>query len=126
MLGRPLLNHILRDEALTRGLGDPEAHVLVEWVVDQAERLTETATTESAAWAEVRKLCHRCRAIARFVLLWCYLNGRGAAAQLAATERFAWPLPTTAVDPYELMRGILSWEASLLENKVHSESGVMS
>ena len=30
----PLLRHALRDEALTRGLGDIEGRMLAEWVAD--------------------------------------------------------------------------------------------
>ena len=35
MLAKPLINIILSNDALTRGLADPEARMLVEWVVDQ-------------------------------------------------------------------------------------------
>jgi hypothetical protein len=112
MLARPLLDHILSDEALTRGLGDPEARVLVEWLVEQAERFGRGARSDATVGAEVLRLCRRARAIARFVILWCHHNARGAAVQLAGAERFGWPLPTTAVDPCELMSGILAWEAT--------------
>ena len=62
------------------------------------------------AAAVVEGLCRRGRAIARFVYLWCYQNAPGAAGQLAAVERFAWPLPTRQADPCELMQHILRWE----------------
>jgi hypothetical protein len=42
--------------------------------------------------------------------LWCIVRARGAAGQLAAVERFAWPLPDASVDAYELMQAIVSWE----------------
>ena len=61
MLARGALNYILRNDALTRGLGDPEARILVEWLVEQAERLTEMVATEDAAWEKVKELCDRCR-----------------------------------------------------------------
>ena len=67
----PLLSRILDDEALIRGLGDAEARVLVEWLVEQAERLEETRSPERAD-DEVRRLCRRGRAVARFVMLWCH------------------------------------------------------
>ncbi|MBV9124983.1 MAG: hypothetical protein JO112_16640, partial [Planctomycetes bacterium] len=38
-LSKPFWSPILQDDALTRGLGDPEARVLVEWLVEQVERL---------------------------------------------------------------------------------------
>ena len=66
----PLLRHVLRDEALTRGLGDIEARMLVEWVADWTELLAEAARTEDDAWSCVRRLCRRGRAIGRFVQLW--------------------------------------------------------
>jgi hypothetical protein len=111
----PLLSHILADEALTRGLGDAEARVLVEWLVERAERLAGAGAPPAAGAAEVRRLCRRGRAIARFVLLWGRPRGRGAAGQLAAAERFAWPLPAAAADPCELMQAILAWEGRELD-----------
>jgi hypothetical protein len=112
MQGNPLLNHILADDALTRGLGDAEARVLVEWLVEEAELLADTAPPEQAA-GQVRQLCRRGRAIARFVGLWCLERSRGAAGQLAAAERFVWPLPEARVDACELMQRIVAWETDL-------------
>jgi hypothetical protein len=104
-----LLHHILSDEGLTRGLGDAEARVLVEWLVERAEDLAQSAAPDTADLV-VRRLCRRGRAIARFVLLWGQPRGRGAAGQLAAAERFSWPLPDRAIDPCELMQAIVGWE----------------
>jgi hypothetical protein len=115
MLAKPLLSHILDNDALTRGLGDPEARVLVEWLVEQAERLAVSSLGEEEAWKELSRLCHRCRAIGRFVSLWGQPRARGAAAQLAAAERFTWPLPNCSTDPCELMQGILHFESQALE-----------
>ena len=105
MTGRTLLHPILDDEALTRRLGDAEARVLVEWLVDQAEFLARDATPE-AAEREVGRLCRRGRAIARFVSLWCHERAPGAAGQLAAVERFAWPLPRPGPAAPERRRGV--------------------
>src|SRR5262245_66566525 len=62
-----LLRHVLRDEALTRGLGDIEARMLVEWLTDWTELLAEAARNEDDAWSCVERLCRRGRAIGRFV-----------------------------------------------------------
>lgn len=99
----------MHNDAVTRGLADPEARVLIEWLVSQAERLADQYTALELE-AAISKLCQRARSISRFVCLWGEPRSRGAACQLAATERFAWPLPTTAVDPCELMLDILSFE----------------
>ena len=107
MLSRPLLNLIVRDEGLVRGLADPEARVLIEWLVDRAEESVGTGEDGTEA---VRRLCRRGRAIGRFVLLWCHVQARGAAGQLAASERFTWPLPAASMDPCVLMQNILAWE----------------
>lgn len=109
MLTRPMINQIVRDEGLVRGLNDPEARVLIEWLVERAEEQAHGCSTDEAV-ATVRLLRRRGKAIGRFVALWCHSNSPGAAAQLAAAERFAWPLPSGEVDPCMLMQNILSWE----------------
>jgi hypothetical protein len=113
MVTTPLFRPILDNDALTRGLGDSEARVLVEWLVAEAEILAEKHPEPVRAAAEVARLCQRARSICRFVILWCYRESWGAACQFAATERFSWPLPTTAMDPCELMEDILAWEVEL-------------
>jgi hypothetical protein len=109
LMSKSLLSPILDDEALTRGLGDPEARMLVEWLVDRAERCVQEAPSEAPT--AVDQLCRRARSIRRFVSLWFQEKGRGAACQLAATERYPWPLPGGDVDPCDLMHTILSWES---------------
>ena len=108
MQSTPLVRHILRDEAVTRGLGDVEARMIVEWLADRAEQAAITLPTEAAAWAVVRVQCRRARVIAAFVRLWT-TGQRGTALQLAGAERLYWPLPVGDVDPGELMEGILAW-----------------
>jgi hypothetical protein len=106
-----LVSRILDDEGLTAGLNDPEARLLVEWLVEQAEHISEAAGAEPAAAEQVEGLCKRARLICRFVTLWCHRLDHGAATQLAATERVGWPLPTSDnLDPCEVMLPILSWE----------------
>jgi hypothetical protein len=106
---KPLLRPILDNDSLTRGLGDAEARALIEWLVQRAEERHAEAGLDAVP-TEVARLCRRARAIARFVGLWCYSRAYAAACQLAATERFTWPLPAGAADPYELMADILYWE----------------
>lgn len=106
MLSRPLLNRILGDEGLVRGLGDAEARVLIEWLVDRAEERALRGDPEET----VKRLCRRGRAIGRFVHLWCHQEARGAAGQLAVAERLDWPLPGAGIDPCILMQNILAWE----------------
>ncbi len=92
MLARCVLNPILDDEALTRHLGDSEARLLVEWLVDQAEHLGE-ALPEDAVTAEVRRLCLRGRAIARFVRLWCMDELRGRPPSWPPSKSSPGPCP---------------------------------
>jgi hypothetical protein len=116
MLARSLVTHIACDERLTRHLGDAEARVLIEWLVEQAEQLARSAEP-GAARARAAALVRRGRAIARFVSLWCIEVDRGAAAQLAGAERFLWPLPTGPLDPWRLMHQIVTWEAEDLAER---------
>lgn len=108
MQSTPLVRHILGDEAVTRGLGDVEARMVVEWLADRAEQAAVVAPTEAAAWAMVRAACRRARVIATFVRLWS-AGEHGAALQFVGAERLHWPLPAGDVDPGELMEGILAW-----------------
>jgi hypothetical protein len=105
MLPKLLLAPILDDDAVTRGLGDAEARMLVEWLVEEADRRADSDT--AVAEREVRRLCRWARAISRFVYLWCYEETHAAAIQLAGSERFNWPLPATYMEPCELMEQIL-------------------
>lgn len=109
MQSTPLVRHILRDEAVTRGLGDVEARMLVEWLADRAERTAAAVPTDAAGWAAVRALCRRARGVACFVRLWADPDARGAAGQLAAAEAMPWPLPARDADPGEVMAAILAW-----------------
>jgi hypothetical protein len=101
-----LLRPILNDDALTRHLGDSEARILVEWLVERAESLE----ADEDADAKVQVLCRRARAIGLFIGLWCYRGQQGAAGQLANAERFDWPLPEPGMDPDLMMDYILEHE----------------
>ena len=111
MVTKKVLNRIAADERLTRGLHDPEARILVEWLVARAEQWADQGMPADSLVMAVEQLCHRARAIALFVRLWCHQQLHGAAGQLAAVERFAWPLPAVNVDPCELMLAVLASEA---------------
>ena len=118
MVSRSLLNEIFATESLTRGLCDPEARILVEWLVEQAERIDRRSPGDAEATRlGIEQLCRRARALSRFVHLWCHRRLRGAAIQLAATERFLWPLPYEPLDPCELMYAILSCESEAYDEE---------
>jgi len=110
MYARTLLNPILNDDHVTRGLDDAEARLLIEWLVAQAEVHANADARNRDAHQQVKRLCKRARAIARFVALWCHEQAFGPALQLAATERFAWPLPAEPMDACDLLSDILAWE----------------
>jgi len=110
MRTRLLLNMILNDDALSRGLEEAEARVLIEWLADWAEYYAETATHEPDALQRIERLRRRGRAIRQFVTLWCHERDEAAAIQLASSERFTWPLPESEADPWELMQEIVLWE----------------
>jgi hypothetical protein len=112
----PFLDPILGDEALTRGLGDAEARVLVEWLVERAEELAQNADTEDAG-RTMGHLFRRARGISHFVRLWCLEQDPGAAGQLAVTERFLWPWPEPGADACEVMQGIVTWETAYLDEE---------
>lgn len=65
-----LIRGVLRDESLTRGLGDEEGRMLAEWVADWAELLAGAARDSTDARVLVARLARRGKAIGRFVQLW--------------------------------------------------------
>src|SRR5437016_2912216 len=103
MLTKSLLWRLVANDALTRGLGDPEARILVEWLVEQAELAAENPVADAGLAGFVDRLCRRGRAIGRFVSLLCHRNNPGGAHQLAAAEGFCWPFPPPQTDPCEVM-----------------------
>ena len=106
----PFVGQVLRDEGITRGLDDPEARLLVEWLAQAGEALAAWQDTRLAA-AEFRALLRRCRGLKRFVILWCHDRDHGAAAQLAQAEGFLWPLPRPEeLDPCHIMERVLACE----------------
>jgi hypothetical protein len=112
----PFLDPILGDDSLTRGLGDAEARVLVEWLVERAEELAQNSDADAASHT-MRRLFRRARAIALFVRLWCLEQDPGAAGQLAVTERFHWPWPEPGADACEVMQAIVVWETAYLDDE---------
>lgn len=98
---------ILRDEAMTRDLGDEEARILIDWLIDWAEVFHRDAHQGPA---RIQKLWRRGRALARFVALWTG-DRHGAALQLAAAERFDGPLPNGPVDAVILMQRLVQTES---------------
>ena len=106
-----LLRHVLRDEALTRGLGDIEARMLVEWVTDWTELLAEASRNEDDAWScvaspvpprpghrPIRAALGRARPVAARL--------RNSRRPSASAGRY----PRPGVDAGDLMHHILTWE----------------
>jgi hypothetical protein len=116
MQSTPMVRQVLFDEALTRGLGDVEARMLVEWLVDWAEMLADLATDEDHTWEQFGRMCRRARVFSRFVALWSEPQSRGAATQLAAVEKLEWALPSQPLEPDELMERILDRESRAMCN----------
>lgn len=122
MPSMPLLRPILMDETLTRNLGDEEARMLIEWVVEWAELYSQTAANEQQARDLIQRLIRRARGISRFVQLWTQHGSRAAALQLLATERFHWPLPTEAIEPADLMKLIIEYENEFPDDRQNGKA----
>lgn len=101
----------MRDERITYGLADPEARMLVEWLVAKAEAIPETELEpedQVYAW----ELCYRrAKVLRQIVALWCYRGRPDAASQLAASEGMAEYLPASSVeDATEVMQSMMRQE----------------
>jgi hypothetical protein len=115
-----LILRVLRDDSLTRGLWDPEARLLIEWLVSQIEHLFQAGESEDHIQRTFAQLYQWCRAIRRFVLLWCHQQDQGAASQLAAAEGFSSSLPPADLtDPYDVMGHQLRWVAKQMGTHRH-------
>jgi hypothetical protein len=110
MLARAFLDPILFDDRLTRPLGDAEARLLIEFLVEQAE-LLDGLQPDSAVQRAIAQLCQRGRVLSRVVRLWDQAHCH-AATQLAACEGLAEALPNRRVDPCRLMERLIAVEAA--------------
>lgn len=109
MIDRAFLRPILDDESLTRGLGDEEARMLVDWLVERAENLAASSLADNTRQNCLVAFCRRGRIVGRFVRLWC--DGEfGSAVQLAGAENVSWPLPNGPEDAANLMGRLLDCE----------------
>ena len=106
----PIIRQVLRDESITRGLGDIEGRMLMEWLADWTVLFADAARSDDEAWRMTNRLCRRARAINKFVQMWQNPATRNGAGQLAAVERFRWPLPPGPIPTVRLMEQILNWE----------------
>jgi hypothetical protein len=111
MLTENCIHQVLRDERITYGLADPEARLLVEWLVTKAETIPETdlqPDDQENAWG----LCYRrAKVLRQFVALWCYRGRPEAAIQLAASEGMSDYLPDSSVEePVDVMLAMMKQE----------------
>jgi hypothetical protein len=111
MLADKCIHQVMSDERITYGLADPEARVLVEWLVTKAEAIPETDLQEEdqqCAW----QLCYRrAKVLRQFVALWCYRGRPEAAIQLAASEGMSEYLPIASMDePVDVMLAMMKQE----------------
>lgn len=111
MLAEQYIHQVMHDERITYGLADPEARMLVEWLVTKAEAIPETdllPDDQVCAW----ELCYRrAKVLRQFVSLWCYRGRPEAAIQLAASEGMAEYLPASTVEePVDVMLTMMKQE----------------
>jgi hypothetical protein len=100
------IRRVLADDALTRGLADPEARILMDWLGEQIERLPMLPEADLAA--AVTSLCRHARRMRSFVVMWCHEFNHEGAIQLAAVEGFSDRLPTTQMlHPCDVMEHLL-------------------
>jgi hypothetical protein len=111
MMTTECIQQVMHDERITYGLADPEARVLVEWLVNKAESIPESDLREEdmqCAW----ELCYRrAKVLRQIVSLWCYRGRPEAAIQLAASEGMSEFLPDGSVEePVDIMLTLMKQE----------------
>lgn len=101
------LRRVLAEEALTRGLGDPEARILMDWLSEQIEHLPVLPPTRLAE--AVTSLCRQARHARSFVVMWCHEFNHEGAIQLAAVAGLAERLPASnLLHPCDVMEHLLA------------------
>lgn len=111
MVAENCIHQVMRDDRITHGLADPEARVLVEWLVNKAETIPDTEL-ESQDKIYAWELCYRrAKVLRQCVSLWCYRGRPEAAIQLAASEGMADYLPDGSVEePVDVMLSLMRQE----------------
>jgi hypothetical protein len=105
------IDQVMGDARLTYGLEDPEARLLVEWLVDKAEHLPESGLAETEQDKTWQLYYRRAKVLRKCVQLWCYRGRPEAAIQLAASEGLSEVLPNSAVEEgVEVMSALMRGE----------------
>jgi hypothetical protein len=104
----PFVSRILDDEGITAGLDDTTAQSLVAGLVKRVEKIVAAVPTEAAAWKKIETLCMRGRKARQFLIAFCQDHDQDAAATIAKSEGFPWPLISSEVsDPETILDHIL-------------------
>jgi len=118
MLVDACIDQVMADSRLTYGLEDPEARLLVEWLVEKAEHLPESGLREDELNTAWQVYYRRAKVLRKCVQLWCYRGRPEAAIQLAASEGLAEFLPNSAVEEgVEVMSALMRAEVAKIRVK---------
>jgi hypothetical protein len=118
MLVDACIDQVMGDSRLTYGLEDPEARLLIEWLVDKAEHLPEMGLRETEQDVTWQLYYRRAKVLRKCVQLWCYRGRPEAAIQLAASEGLAEFLPNSSVEEgVEVMSSLMRGEVAKIRSK---------
>lgn len=106
------VERILDDEALTDGIADEEAKLLLRWAVDQVERQVAPLEDPQEASERTQAVRKRCRALADVVESLCYDEDEETAhrrwSELGNHQELA---PLRRRSPVVVVEQLLKWES---------------
>lgn len=107
------IERVLDDEGLTSGLADPEAKVLMDWLVHNLEAKLPRTKSDAAARELTKTEAARARRLAAIIDKICYNDDRAAAERLWNAAGRTQALNTLpAADPVAVARQLIQWETA--------------
>lgn len=105
------LDNIRDDEGLTSGLADPEAGMLLDWLMAEVRAAASTLSEEQQVWDFVGRKKRRARLFAKTIEAASYGEDPDAVARLWSNEPLRPDLEEWDVeDPAAGMRRLIEWE----------------
>jgi hypothetical protein len=111
MDAKPFLEHLSDDEAISGGIADAEAKLLLNWLRTSVKKAVSGLKDEKAAWDAVAMLKERARSISKVVSALCYDDEPAEAQKHWTLLGYKQPLSAApATDAVAAVKQLVAWE----------------